>query len=228
MKMEADNITKKPLSKLVLCLVAIIQAGALLLAALIWQGLFSFPTLLIFAFLALGIVCFLYIIAFGYEKDKTGRPQQTKTQTQPIHEEFYKPKLETHRSKRRYPSNGTVILFEDSTGEPEDDELTMLLKNRNGLRMKWEIDGNPHRVERFDFPIVMGRDVSCPLVINAPGVSRRHAQLTYENGEYFISDIGSSNGTFLNGARIESSARINHGDEITLGNIDIKIDYISQ
>jgi pSer/pThr/pTyr-binding forkhead associated (FHA) protein len=46
--------------------------------------------------------------------------------------------------------------------------------------------------------------------------SRRHAQVVGSNGAYILRDEGSSNGTFLNGARI-TEATLHSGDELTIG-----------
>ena len=128
----------------------------------------------------------------------------------------------------RNPASGTSLLFDENIAREQDSELTMITNPRRGLRLAWEMDGNPHQVVRFDYPVIIGRDLSCSLVINASSVSRRHAHLTYENNEFFISDMGSSNGTFINGKRVDSAAPIAHGDEITLGDINIRVSFIVQ
>src|SRR5262249_52002986 len=54
--------------------------------------------------------------------------------------------------------------------------------------------------------------------IAAPGVSRRHARIVADNGEYYLEDAGATNGTFLNGGRVQREA-LRHLDVITLGRI---------
>lgn len=51
-----------------------------------------------------------------------------------------------------------------------------------------------------------------------PNISRRHAQITLQSGEYFIADLGSSNGTTINGQPISDEVKLMPGDMITLGN----------
>ena len=236
MKSKADASKKRPIFKLVFCLVAIIQAGALFCAALGWQNVIPFQTPLMFAFAALGAICLICIIAFGYRILKTEQTEQTeayqqprpKLQERPIREKNPKPDQEVWKPPARHQSDGTVLLFDEFTGSGQDNEATMMTNQRKGLRLTWEVDGNPHKAERFDYPVIIGRDLSCNLVVSAPSVSRRHAHLAYENNELHISDMGSSNGTFLNGKRVESSTRIANGDEITLGSISIRLDCISQ
>ncbi|MFZ0548169.1 MAG: FHA domain-containing protein, partial [Candidatus Promineifilaceae bacterium] len=63
----------------------------------------------------------------------------------------------------------------------------------------------------------LGRNVGVDIVLNATSVSRRHAQITKANDQYYIEDLGSSNGTFLNGERISGRQMLKDGDRISLG-----------
>jgi len=66
--------------------------------------------------------------------------------------------------------------------------------------------------------VMIGRETGCDLQVNHPAVSRRHAQITCERGRYYIADIGSHNGTYLNGKRIGSGCvKLGNGDKIHLG-----------
>ena len=59
---------------------------------------------------------------------------------------------------------------------------------------------------------VIGRGKHCDLVINSGKVSREHAAIVREGEEYFIEDLGSSNGTWFNKQRIKRR-KIEDGDE---------------
>jgi predicted component of type VI protein secretion system len=65
-------------------------------------------------------------------------------------------------------------------------------------------------------PFVIGRSRECDLVLDDPNVSRRHAELRYEDGGWAVHDLGSTNGIKLNGRR-SRGGRLSPGDEITLG-----------
>ena len=56
------------------------------------------------------------------------------------------------------------------------------------------------------------------IILNAPGVSRRHAQISRRNNQYILEDLNSSNGTFLNGRRLTGPTPLSSGDVIGLFN----------
>lgn len=65
---------------------------------------------------------------------------------------------------------------------------------------------------------VIGRDPSAATItVDLPGVSRRHAELLERDGAWWVSDLGSTNGTFLRDAEILGEARLNSGDVIRIG-----------
>jgi hypothetical protein len=65
--------------------------------------------------------------------------------------------------------------------------------------------------------IIIGREAINDLVINDPEVSRRHARIMLRDGNFQIEDLGSTNGTFVNGQRVTSPLVLYHGDAIELG-----------
>ena len=66
--------------------------------------------------------------------------------------------------------------------------------------------------------LILGREHStADLVIPDPGVSRRHARIQAHNGTVIVEDLGSSNGTYVNGQRISGPVELGAGDELQLG-----------
>jgi FhaA, N-terminal domain/FHA domain len=68
--------------------------------------------------------------------------------------------------------------------------------------------------------VVLGRSRECDVTLNDGNVSRRHAELVQEGATYWLVDLGSTNGTELNGATV-ARAKLAHGDRITIGSTDI-------
>lgn len=65
--------------------------------------------------------------------------------------------------------------------------------------------------------VVIGREVGNDIIISDPEVSRRHARLWAEGGNYLIEDFGSTNGTFVNGQRLMGPHLLQAGEMIQLG-----------
>lgn len=65
--------------------------------------------------------------------------------------------------------------------------------------------------------MILGSDASsCDMIMLGARVDRNHAMIFYDNGCYFIQDLGSRLGTFVNGRRISGIVELLAGDEITL------------
>jgi len=64
---------------------------------------------------------------------------------------------------------------------------------------------------------IAGRDAECSLVVDGTTVSRRHARITVAHGTAMIEDLGSTNGTHVNGKRITAPTRLAPGDAFALG-----------
>jgi hypothetical protein len=72
------------------------------------------------------------------------------------------------------------------------------------------------RLSIGDEPILLGRLPSCTVVMEDPNVSRRHAEVSRQGDDVILVDLGSTNGTKVNGERV-SRCRLVDGDKITLG-----------
>ena len=64
---------------------------------------------------------------------------------------------------------------------------------------------------------VIGRDPECAVTIDAPNVSRRHACIVISGGEATIEDLGSKNGTYVNGRRVKGITRLDDGCQMRIG-----------
>jgi hypothetical protein len=71
--------------------------------------------------------------------------------------------------------------------------------------------------------VVLGRSRECDIRLADANVSRRHAEVRHEEGTYWVIDLGSTNGTELNGRRVER-AELSDGDRITLGSTDVRVE----
>ena len=63
---------------------------------------------------------------------------------------------------------------------------------------------------------VIGRDITCDVRVTGSEVSRRHARIVHATGEFFVEDLGSANGTQVNGERIRERTRLRPNDRINV------------
>jgi hypothetical protein len=70
---------------------------------------------------------------------------------------------------------------------------------------------------------VIGRDVGCTLRFNDPSVSRRHIRFVRRADDVFVEDLGSSNGTLLNGRVLSAPIRVLSGDRLVVGTRELTI-----
>jgi pSer/pThr/pTyr-binding forkhead associated (FHA) protein len=81
---------------------------------------------------------------------------------------------------------------------------------------RWTIGG-----EEF----LIGRGADCQIVLPERQVSRHHAKIVCATGEYILHDLGSKNGTHLNGNRVQGSVPLRDGDEIQIA-LRVKLMFI--
>jgi two-component system cell cycle response regulator len=79
--------------------------------------------------------------------------------------------------------------------------------------------GEVYKLEKF--PLILGRDSTCDITIVEEGISRQHAKIEKKDTSYVLADLGSTNGSFVNGMPIIQSV-LSEGDKIRLGDILLK------
>ncbi len=86
------------------------------------------------------------------------------------------------------------------------------------------VDG-PEQGRLFSLPqgeAIIGRLPECDVVLQSRAVSRRHARIFYDQGHYYLEDLQSRNGTYLNGTRIESPQPLSDQDIIDICEISLR------
>lgn len=76
------------------------------------------------------------------------------------------------------------------------------------------VPGSSYYLDKAE--IYLGRDLANEIPIPEVEISRRHARVFMQNNLVFVEDLGSTNGTFVNGTRISSPKELHDGDQITL------------
>lgn len=82
-----------------------------------------------------------------------------------------------------------------------------------------KIDKEKESVRPFAQPqIMIGRDTNCDLSVMDEALSAHHARLTHHHGQWWLEDLNSTNGTFLNGEKLTTPAVVITGDLFKCGN----------
>lgn len=74
-------------------------------------------------------------------------------------------------------------------------------------------------------PVIVGRNPGADIVIGAGYVSGRHARFTLMGQNLFVEDLGSTNGTFVNGQPVVEPVALESNDVVTVGDVAIRVRY---
>lgn len=127
-------------------------------------------------------------------------------------------------AKRRIYIVNNVLKNIGTLSEKESESIYTMIDNNVLIYL---INARTKEIMTYmgSFPCIVGRTADISIV-NDPTISRRHIVFTYENGDIYIEDLGSTNGTFVNGKKILSKQIVNSKDKIRIGDtvflIDIK------
>ena len=104
---------------------------------------------------------------------------------------------------------------------PVSDATVMSVAPAGGLGSRLVCVAGPYLGQSFPLshaPVTLGRAPERDIALSADtSVSRSHARIVYADGRHAVSDDGSSNGTFVNGARVGEGRPLNAGDLLQIG-----------
>lgn len=101
--------------------------------------------------------------------------------------------------------------------------MTGIVSSLSAITARIEAAWRAPRLPRFQLPsggwprVLIGRAPACQFVLADLSVSRLHAELRRSGDKWLLSDLGSMNGTLVNGYRIAAPTRVRPGDEIAFG-----------
>ncbi|MBN2118095.1 MAG: FHA domain-containing protein [Anaerolineales bacterium] len=95
----------------------------------------------------------------------------------------------------------------------------LAVQKKPAITLYIQIDRGMENVRRFLQPEVMiGRDPNCDLAMIDEALSAHHARLTHHHGQWWLEDLNSTNGTFLNREKLNTAAVVITGDQFKCGN----------
>ena len=92
--------------------------------------------------------------------------------------------------------------------------------------MRYRVRAESKGVLVGDGEVIVGRSAYATLVVDNTSVSRLHAAIRLVDGALEVSDLDSSNGTFVKGRRLTEPARVAAGDEIRVGSLLVAIEEV--
>ena len=86
--------------------------------------------------------------------------------------------------------------------------------------------GEPGVGRAFGLDVItsLGRDVNNAIVIDDPFASAEHAVLTYRGRNWYLEDLGSTNGSYVNGHPTSGVAALGFGDEVQIGQVRLRLE----
>lgn len=109
--------------------------------------------------------------------------------------------LKNHVKVNNVPSRDIVIWISNGKDEPK--------------KLNQHISGS----------LIVGRSTSCDLYCDDPMMSKQHFAIEIQDGELVISDLGSRNGTAVNGVSLHTRQKLDSRDEITAGNLRFTVEW---
>lgn len=120
-----------------------------------------------------------------------------------------------------YAGNAAVV-------DPVDDaDSQALVAPTDSWTLKGQVSatGPMQRVTVCQTPFLIGRSSACALTLDHPTVSSRHASLFEAGGLMLLRDLGSRNGTFLNGMPVSTPRPLRHGDLVQIAELAFLVDH---
>jgi diguanylate cyclase (GGDEF)-like protein len=95
--------------------------------------------------------------------------------------------------------------------------------NQNGLLIVIYGHEMGRRIEVGTEPLTIGRSPGCEVHIDQESVSRQHCRIRFDGNDFLVRDLGSTNGTYVNGIPVDDGSRVRHGDQLRVGRTILKL-----
>ncbi|MGD0082315.1 MAG: DUF3662 and FHA domain-containing protein [Acidimicrobiales bacterium] len=130
-----------------------------------------------------------------------------------------------HAGRERYQFLGPIeiVIHEDPDLQASVFAIESEMNAGSGGPTDWLVMPDGRRVGIADEIVTIGRLPECAVALDDPNVSRRHAQIRREGGQVVVVDLGSTNGTKVNGVSVRQQ-QLAPGDTITVGSTTLRFE----
>lgn len=124
---------------------------------------------------------------------------------------------------------GIQVVAETSSGQPDASNTQVMSGTQHlkaapargvGAMLLLDTPQGAHTIPLESTLLTVGRGLNNDVILEDTRVSRHHAELRYKTRRFWVSDLGSTNGTFVNGERVTEQA-LRNGDTISLGGLEM-------
>jgi len=181
---------------------ALMQSLMLYAAVLIWREIWDVPTWFAFVFVVLALGCFVGAIIAGYNALPDPKSDDTVNIDMPI------------------DIDG---LDKTTRGEGLSSKARTPLVN-----VFWTENGEVMNQDIYSLPAIIGRVGSeCQIVVHDKSVSQVHARLFRDGGYYFLEDLNSANGTFIDNQPVTNRTVVYTWNEVKIGGVIMRFDILA-
>jgi len=219
---EPEDVTRFLLVPMCVCSAIILVAGAAYITVFLNKDILNYigiarESYIVAGSLLAGIIAILLVAIFHFTVKKKEKQDEIKAEeernidkipivTGKMEQEEYERSSDYNKE---WPDEDTVLLSEEGSG----------VNLGKGRRLIGNAEGQSLNIEVHKTPFVIGKlKGRADGVIDIKGISRMHARIVFEGGRYFIEDLNSTNGTYVNMRELERGERaeIETGDVIKL------------
>lgn len=100
------------------------------------------------------------------------------------------------------------------------DDLTIIKPAKTSLALRSMKNGEMHSLNG---EVLVGREIECDITLDSVQISRYHAKIWVAANSIFVEDLHSSNGTYVNGRRVESRTPLSVGDEVAFDEVSFRV-----
>lgn len=112
-----------------------------------------------------------------------------------------------------------LVLWQDMRRQSQ----LLVVRQPPALTLLYQLEDETRSLRFAKAEVTVGRDPSCDFSVQDKTVSAQHARLSYRQGQWWVEDLQSTNGTYLNDEPVSSPLVVTSGDQVRCGQVILDI-----